>query len=158
MTRAAAPKIVGLEATRTTAVAWRAAGEPVVLARGAFDLLDAGTVRHLAAARAAGRLIVVVLGDRAAARAPGAPVLPAADRAALVAALRAVDRVTIVEEADAAAAMTVLAPDTLALAPGDSASDAERAAARAAGIAIAVAGDPDFGPERGAAARVRGKT
>jgi bifunctional ADP-heptose synthase (sugar kinase/adenylyltransferase) len=155
MTRAAAGKVVSLEDARASAASWRAGGERIVLARGAFDLLDAGLVRHLSGARAAGRLVVAVYGDRAAARGPGTPVLPAADRAALVAALRAVDLVVIVEEADAAAAVTVLGPDTLAVPPGEPATAAERDAAGASETSISVTGDPGFGPERGAAARVR---
>jgi bifunctional ADP-heptose synthase (sugar kinase/adenylyltransferase) len=77
---------------------WRARGERVALADGAFDLLSPEHARFLAEVRAGvGRLVVVVLDDRAAAErlGPGRPVTPAAERARLVAALRGVDRVVL---------------------------------------------------------------
>lgn len=79
---------------------WREEGHRVALATGDFDLLSVGHVRELAAVAArADRLLVAVRGDRAAAaRGPaGRPVLPARDRASLVAALRGVDLVVILE-------------------------------------------------------------
>jgi cytidyltransferase-like protein len=81
---------------------WRARGERVALADGAFDLLSPGHVRFLAELRAgAGRLVVAVLEDRAAAErlGDGRPVTPAGERARLVAALRGVDRVVLCDRA-----------------------------------------------------------
>jgi cytidyltransferase-like protein len=64
-----------------------------VLANGVFDLLHVGHVRYLEGARREGdRLVVAVNGDAATAHLKGAgrPVLPATERAALVASLRCV--------------------------------------------------------------------
>lgn len=70
----------------------------IAFANGCFDLLHAGHVRYLdAAAREADRLIVAVNDDEsvAALKGEGRPILAAADRAELVAALRGVSYVVI---------------------------------------------------------------
>jgi rfaE bifunctional protein nucleotidyltransferase chain/domain len=70
----------------------------VVLANGVFDLLHVGHVRYLAAARAPGDLLVVAVNDDRSARrlrGPGRPVVPARDRARLIAAFRGVDVVVL---------------------------------------------------------------
>ena len=87
--------------SRAAASAGARTGERVVLANGVFDLLHVGHARYLAAARSLGdRLVVAVNGDRstAALKGAGRPVVPAADRAAVVAALRGVDAVVIFDE------------------------------------------------------------
>lgn len=74
------------------------AGLTHAFANGCFDLLHVGHARYLEAAKAeADRLIVAVNDDAsvAALKGPGRPVLPARERAELVAALRAVDYVVI---------------------------------------------------------------
>lgn len=75
----------------------RGAGR-VVLANGLFDLLHVGHLRYLRGARRFGGLLVVGVNDDRSARAlrgPGRPIVPARDRARLVAALRGVDLVVI---------------------------------------------------------------
>lgn len=98
-------RIVEPAAALVSAAAWRERGERVAWILGECDLLNAGHARAVAAARrGADRLIVAVRNDEAAAKAlgEGRPVLPAAERARLVAALRGVDRVVIADEAAAA--------------------------------------------------------
>src|SRR5512145_3152317 len=76
----------------------RARGLTHAFANGAFDLLHVGHIRYLEAAkREAHRLIVAINDDASVRGLKGAarPVLPQADRAELVAALRAVDYVVI---------------------------------------------------------------
>src|SRR5215212_2697916 len=76
----------------------RAAGRTIAFANGCFDLLHVGHARYLQGARAeADRLVVAVNDDRSVADLKGAgrPVLGAADRAELVAALRSVDYVVV---------------------------------------------------------------
>ena len=76
----------------------RAAGRTIAFANGCFDLLHVGHVRYLQAAAAeADRLLVAINDDAsvAALKGPGQPVLAAADRAELVAALRGVDYVVV---------------------------------------------------------------
>ena len=91
----------------------RAAGRRIVLANGVFDLLHVGHVRYLEAARA-GRdaLFVGINGDAAVARLKGAgrPLMPARERAEVLAALRAVDHVVVFEEDTADALIAAIRP------------------------------------------------
>jgi rfaE bifunctional protein nucleotidyltransferase chain/domain len=76
----------------------RRQGRTVSLANGCFDLLHVGHVRYLqAAAEEADRLVVAINDDDSVRllKGQGRPILPAADRAALVAAVRGVDYVVI---------------------------------------------------------------
>jgi len=80
----------------------RSAGRTVAFANGCFDLLHVGHVRYLhASAAEADRLIVAVNDDRSVAglKGEGRPILPATERAELVAALRGVDYVVIFGDA-----------------------------------------------------------
>src|SRR5215510_6891278 len=92
----------------------RAAGRTIALANGCFDLLHVGHVRYLQAAAAeADRLIVAINDDAsvAALKGAGRPILPAADRAELVAALRGVDYVLVFPDPDVRRLLTLLEPD-----------------------------------------------
>ncbi|HLG50057.1 MAG TPA: adenylyltransferase/cytidyltransferase family protein, partial [Chloroflexota bacterium] len=79
---------------------WRQARHTVVLTNGCFDLLHLGHVRYLEAARRFGRLIVAINSDASVRllKGPSRPIVPAAERAEVIAALRSVDLVTIFEE------------------------------------------------------------
>jgi len=124
----------------------RAQGLTVAFANGCFDLLHVGHVRYLeAAAREADRLVVAVNDDASvrALKGPARPVLPAVDRAELVAALRAVDYVVIFPEPTVTPLLEALRPDvhckgtdyTVETVP-------ERDTVRAYGGRIAIVGDP----------------
>ena len=84
------------------AVAWReaqrAAGRSVVSTNGVFDLLHAGHVAYLGWARAQGDALIVLLNEddsvRLLGKGPDRPLVPFADRAHVVAALRSVDAIT----------------------------------------------------------------
>jgi D-beta-D-heptose 7-phosphate kinase / D-beta-D-heptose 1-phosphate adenosyltransferase len=92
----------------------RAAGRRVVATGGCFDLLHAGHVRMLAAARALGDcLIVCVNSDRSvsALKGPERPLVPQAARAAVLEALESVDGTLIFDEATPGTAIDRLAPD-----------------------------------------------
>jgi len=74
----------------------RALGRRVVFTNGVFDLVHAGHVAYLAWARAQGDALLLGLNADASVRAlkgPERPLVPFADRAAVVAALRCVDAV-----------------------------------------------------------------
>jgi rfaE bifunctional protein nucleotidyltransferase chain/domain len=74
--------------------AWRAGGTRVVFTNGCFDLLHAGHVQSLMAARALGDVLVVGVNDDASVaglKGAGRPLFPLAERLALLCALRAVD-------------------------------------------------------------------
>lgn len=144
--RAAREKIGTLDDASRVVAAARAAGRTVALANGCFDLLHVGHVRYLAGARAEADLLVVgVNGDASVARlkGPGRPLLPAPDRALLVAALRSVDQVVVFEEDDVTALLLALRPDvhckgtdyTVETVP-------EREVVRSYGGRVAIVGDP----------------
>jgi rfaE bifunctional protein nucleotidyltransferase chain/domain len=94
----------------------RRRGVLVAVANGAFDLLHVGHVRYLEAAKKAtqgGALIVGVNTDASvrASKGPGRPIVPEAERAELVDALRCVDRVVLFAEPTAAVLLGALRPD-----------------------------------------------
>jgi D-glycero-beta-D-manno-heptose 1-phosphate adenylyltransferase len=158
-----APAVAGRVMTLAQAVrqanVWRGAGERIVLANGVFDLLHVGHARYLAGARALGeRLIVAVNGDRSAARLKGAghPVMPAGDRARLVAALRGVDAVLVFDDPTVDAILAELRPHVHAKGTDYRRETVpERPAAASLGIETAIAGDPKTHASRDLVARVR---
>lgn len=109
-----AAKIVSREEAVRLAAREKAAGRQVVFANGAFDLLHAGHVRYLEGARKEGNWLVVgVNSDASVARSKGAgrPIIPAAERAEIVAALEGVDAVVVFEEDSPSALLDELKPD-----------------------------------------------
>lgn len=100
-----------------TARAVRRAGGTVVAAGGCFDLLHAGHVAMLQAARRLGSHLVVCLnGDASVRRLKGAgrPLQRAADRAAVLQALDCVDGVVVFDEDSPARALAALRPHVFA--------------------------------------------
>lgn len=92
----------------------RDSGRRIVFANGAFDLLHAGHVRYLEAARREGDWLAVgINSDRSvcAAKGPGRPIVPASERAEIVAALRCVDAVVLFDEDSPADLLSTLRPD-----------------------------------------------
>jgi D-beta-D-heptose 7-phosphate kinase/D-beta-D-heptose 1-phosphate adenosyltransferase len=95
---------------------WRRAGLTVVFTNGCFDLLHAGHVSLLEAARAAGEVLVVGLNSDASVRrlkGVGRPVLPQHERAETLLAFEAVDRVVIYDDDTPAEVIAALVPDVL---------------------------------------------
>lgn len=89
-------------------------GRSVVFTNGHFDLLHIGHVQYLQAARRLGdALFVGVNGDESTQRlkGEGRPFTPAAERAALIDALKPVTAVVIFEEDTANAVIEMLRPD-----------------------------------------------
>jgi rfaE bifunctional protein nucleotidyltransferase chain/domain len=124
----------------------RAGGRTIAFANGCFDLLHVGHVRYLQGAAAEGdRLVVAVNDDQSLARlkGPGRPILPAADRAELVAAIRGVDYVVIFGDETVERLLRLLRPNvhckgtdyTVETVP-------ERAVVRGYGGRTAIVGDP----------------
>src|SRR3984885_9123140 len=107
-------KILGRQQLRTCVEEWRRAGERVVLANGNFDLLHVGHVRYLRGAKElGGKLVVAVNSDDSvrARKGDGRPVMPAEERAEIVAALADVDAVVIFSELDVRALIREIRPD-----------------------------------------------
>lgn len=77
---------------------WRAAGKHVVFTNGHFDILHIGHIRYLQAARHFGDVLVVGVNDDAsttARKGPARPIIPAAERAEMLAALDCVDAAVV---------------------------------------------------------------
>jgi cytidyltransferase-like protein len=91
-------KILSREELREHVEEWRRAGERITLANGNFDLLHVGHVRYLRGAKALGGKLVVAINSDESVRAlkgEGRPIMPAEERAEIVAALADVDAVVI---------------------------------------------------------------
>jgi rfaE bifunctional protein nucleotidyltransferase chain/domain len=124
----------------------RRAGRRIVLTNGAFDLLHVGHVRALEdASTLGGVLVVAVNGDRSvrAAKGPGRPVVAAAERAELVAALACVDHVVVFHDDTVDRLLETLKPDVHAKGRDYTVDTVpERETARRLGIEVAIVGDP----------------
>jgi rfaE bifunctional protein nucleotidyltransferase chain/domain len=95
---------------------WQAAGEKVVFTNGCFDILHAGHVRYLSAARQLGDRLVVGLNTDASVRrlkGPKRPVAAEQDRAEVLSALASVDAVTLFDDDTPEALIELLLPDIL---------------------------------------------
>jgi len=111
------PKVVDRDQLRRRVEKWRAAGERITLANGCFDVLHVGHVRYLRAAkRLGGRLVVAVNSDDSvhALKGEGRPVMPANERAEILAAFADVDAVVIFPELDVRALIQEIHPDVQA--------------------------------------------
>jgi phosphoheptose isomerase len=94
--------------------AWRRAGSTVVWTNGCFDLLHAGHVRSLTAARALGDVLVVGLnGDKSVRRlkGDGRPFVGSEQRAEMLAAFETVDYVVVFDEDTPEEALARLQPE-----------------------------------------------
>lgn len=103
---------------RDAAIAWRGQardrGERVVFTNGCFDVLHAGHVEYLAWAREQGDRLIVGLNSDASVRGLKGelrPIVPFAERARLLCALRSVDAVTGFDESTPEIVIDRLAPD-----------------------------------------------
>src|ERR1700733_2496513 len=93
---------------------WRRAGERIILANGNFDLLHVGHVRYLRGAKQfGGKLVVAINSDESVRtlKGTGRPIMPAEERAEIVAALADVDAVVIFPELDVRALIGEIRPD-----------------------------------------------
>lgn len=124
----------------------RARGATVVLANGCFDVLHVGHVRYLQGARALGDVLVVAVnGDRAVEQLKGAgrPVMPAVERAEIIAALAGVDYVTVFETLTVEPVLRALRPDVHAKGTDYTTETVpERAIVAEFGGRVAIVGDP----------------
>ncbi len=107
-------KILDRDSLRRRVAQWRAAGNSITLANGCFDLLHVGHVRYLHAAKQlGGRLVVAINSDQSvrALKGEGRPLIPADERAEILAALSDVDAVVIFSEPDVRALIREIHPD-----------------------------------------------
>lgn len=107
-------KVLSREQLKDRVAQWRKAGKRITLANGCFDLLHVGHVRYLQAAKKlGGRLIVAINSDASvqALKGPPRPLIPAEERAEILAALAGVDAVVIFSEPDVRSLICELRPD-----------------------------------------------
>jgi D-glycero-beta-D-manno-heptose 1-phosphate adenylyltransferase len=139
-------KILSREELRECVKEWRRAGEPITLANGGFDLLHVGHVRYLRAAKALGGKLVVAINSDESVRAlkgEGRPIMPAEERAEIVAALADVDAVVIFPELDVRAILREIRPDIQAKGTDYTADSVpERDVVAEYGGRVEIVGDP----------------
>lgn len=124
----------------------RESGARIVFANGCFDVLHVGHVRYLAGARELGDMLVVgVNSDEQVAiqKGVGRPVMPAKERAEIVAALEFVTYVTIFNEPTVEQLLLALKPDVHAKGTDYTIETVpERDVVRSYGGKVAIVGDP----------------
>ena len=144
--RSITEKILNREQLKQRVAEWRAAGESLILANGGFDLLHVGHIRYLHAAKQlGGRLIVAVNSDESmrSLKGQGRPMIPAEERAEIIAALADVDDVVIFSEPDVRGRIHEIRPDIHAKGTDYTAETVpERDEVLAYGGRVVIVGDP----------------
>jgi len=140
------PNVVSREELIKTVAEARAAGLRIVLANGCFDVLHVGHVRYLAGARSEGDLLIVGVNSDEQVReqkGEGRPLLPASQRAEIVAALETVNYVTIFDEPTVEELLLALRPDVHAKGTDYTVDTVpEREVVKSYGGRVAIVGDP----------------
>jgi len=152
-------RVLSREALVDAVAAERGSGRTIAFANGCFDLLHVGHVRYLQAAAAEADVLVVAINDDQSVvdlKGPGRPILPAADRAELVAALRGVDYVVAFGERTVTPLLLALKPDVHCKGT-DYTTDTvpERETVRSYGGRVAIVGDPKDHSTRDLLARIK---
>jgi len=139
-------KVLDRAGLRKQVESWRTAGDRITLANGCFDLLHVGHVRYLHAAKQlGGRLIVALNSDESvrSLKGEGRPLMPAEERAEILAALADVDAVVIFPEPDVRAIIREIHPDVQAKGTDYTADSVPEAdTVREYGGHVAIVGDP----------------
>src|SRR4029077_9264457 len=139
-------KIVSRDELQHRVADWRRAGDRITLANGVFDLLHVGHVRYLHAARELGGKLIAAVNADASVRAlkgEGRPVIPAEERAEILASLADVDAVVIFSEKDVRAIIREIHPDFHAKGTDYTVESVpERDEVEACGGRVVIVGDP----------------
>jgi len=146
MITATGPMVLSREELISRVASAREAGAKIVFANGCFDVLHVGHVRYLAGARELGDMLIVGINSDeqvALQKGAGRPVLPASERAEIVAALESVTYVTIFDEPTVEQLLLAFKPDVHAKGT-DYTTDTvpERDVVRSYGGEVAIVGDP----------------
>ena len=138
-------KLLNREQLKQCVAEWRRNGEQVTLANGCFDLLHVGHVRYLHAAKQLGGRLVVAVNDDQSVRelkGEGRPIMPAAERAEILAALSDVDAVVIFSEPNVESLIYEIRPEVHAKGTDYTAESVpERGAVIACGGRVEIVGD-----------------
>jgi rfaE bifunctional protein nucleotidyltransferase chain/domain len=139
-------KVLDRAGLRKQVEAWRATGDRITLANGCFDLLHVGHIRYLHSAKElGGRLVVAINSDDSvrSLKGEGRPLMPAEERAEILAALADVDAVVIFPERDVRAIIREIHPDVQAKGTDYTADGVPEAdTVREYGGRVAIVGDP----------------
>lgn len=140
------PKVVSRKELKQRVETWRARGDKITLANGCFDLLHVGHVRYLRAAKnLGGKLVVAINSDESVhkLKGNGRPLMPAHERAEILAALADVDAVVIFPESDVRALVREIRPNIHAKGTDYTAESVpERDAVIECGGRVEIVGDP----------------
>ncbi len=107
-------RVIAIEELPDIVQSHRDEGETVVLTNGCFELLHVGHVRYLQQARRLGEVLIVGVNEDRAVRqlkGPGRPIVPAEERAEVLAALACVDYVVVFEGLTADGLVETVRPD-----------------------------------------------
>ncbi len=136
----------------------RSGGRKIVFANGCFELLHAGHVRYLEAAKALGDVLVVAVNSDASVsrlKGPGRPVVGEDERCEILAALECVDLVHVFGEPSPRALLLLLKPDVQAKGTDYTPETVpERDVVLSYGGMVAIAGDPKDHSSTGLIARM----
>ncbi len=136
-------------------------GRTIVMANGCFDFIHVGHVRYLEGAKAKGDLLLVAINADASVRAlkgSERPILPAAERAEIVAAFECVDLVVVFEDLTVDSLLLKLKPDVHAKGTDyTTATVPERETVLSYGGRVAIVGDPKNRSSKDYIARLRAK-
>ena len=139
-------KLRGLEEIIEIVRNGQSAGRIVVFSNGCFDLLHAGHIRYLEAAKKEGDILIVgINGDDSVRtlKGPGRPLMPEADRAEIISAMECVDHVLIFHDSTVDKLLLLLQPDVHAKGTDYSYETVpERETVLGYGGRIAIVGDP----------------
>jgi rfaE bifunctional protein nucleotidyltransferase chain/domain len=139
-------KIISRDELQQRVANWRRAGDRITLANGVFDVLHVGHVRYLHAARELGGKLIVAVNADASVRSlkgEGRPVMPAEERAEILASLADVDAVVVFSEKDVRAIIREVRPDFHAKGTDYTVESVpERDEVEACGGRVVIVGDP----------------
>jgi rfaE bifunctional protein nucleotidyltransferase chain/domain len=138
--------ILSEKALEIALAAERARGHTIAFANGCFDMLHVGHIRYLQDAKKQADVLVVGVNGDASVRelkGEGRPVMPAGERAEIIAAIDGVDYVTVFDERSPARLLAALKPDVHCKGT-DYTPDSvpEREVVQAYGGRVAIVGDP----------------
>ncbi len=109
-------KVLSCAELAARSVSWRMSGKRIVFTNGCYDLLHAGHLSLLHGAARLGDVLVLAINSDASVRrlkGPERPLVPQAERAALLAALACVDAVTVFDEDTPLAIIEAVRPHVL---------------------------------------------
>jgi D-glycero-beta-D-manno-heptose 1-phosphate adenylyltransferase len=153
-------KVMSREALVAAVATDRAAGRRIAFANGCFDILHVGHTRYLTASAEEADVLIVAINDDESVRqlkGEGRPILPAAARAELVAALACVDYVVVFPELTVGPLLEAVRPDVHCKGTDYTVESVpERAIVQAYGGRTAIVGDPKDHSTRELLARIAG--